>query len=399
VNGRGTVARPTEAAAAGPASGTEGAAGALAALRRHWPEYLAEAGGLGLFLLSACVLAALLEHPGSPVRQTVGSALLRRIPMGVAMGLTAVALIYAPWGQRSGAHLNPAVTLTFWRLGTVAPWDAAFYVAAHFTGALAGVGVAAGLLGAALADPAVAYAATVPGAAGAGVAFAAEAVLSFVLMTVVLAVSNRPALNRFTGLCAGALVAAYIVLEALGDEPEPRPDAGLGVPRPGVDGALGLRHGTPARHAGRRPAVPRDAGAVGGAVREAPPRQPPAVHLPVPLRGARPVIGRGRRGDGDDPGGLARSRTSPGPSGAGAVDAGRSPHRRSTARPLARAAWPAGCGGSCEGGRGRRPAPLGGRAAGACPVSPARAGRSGEDARALAGWSGVAAAAQPPAAA
>jgi aquaporin Z len=214
VNGRGTVARPTEAAAAGPASGTGRAAGALAALRRHWPEYLAGAGGLGLFLLSACVLAALLEHPGSPVRQTVGSALLRRIPMGVAMGLTAVALIYAPWGQRSGAHLNPAVTLTFWRLGTVAPWDAAFYVAAHFTGALAGVGVAAGLLGAALADPAMAYAATVPGAAGAGVAFAAEAVLSFVLMTVVLAVSNRPALNRFTGLCAGALVAAYIVLEA-----------------------------------------------------------------------------------------------------------------------------------------------------------------------------------------
>ena len=33
-------------------------------------------------------------------------------------------------------------------------------------------------------------------------------------MIVVLAVSNRPGLNRFTGLCAGALVAVYIVIEA-----------------------------------------------------------------------------------------------------------------------------------------------------------------------------------------
>jgi aquaporin Z len=31
------------------------------------------------------------------------------------MGLTAVGLIYSPWGQRSGGHLNPSVTLTFWR--------------------------------------------------------------------------------------------------------------------------------------------------------------------------------------------------------------------------------------------------------------------------------------------
>src|SRR5262249_12066632 len=38
--------------------------------------------------------------------------------------------------------------------------------------------------------------------------------ISFILMTVVLTVSNRPNLNRLTGLCAGALVATNIVLEA-----------------------------------------------------------------------------------------------------------------------------------------------------------------------------------------
>jgi len=188
--------------------------GALAAVGEHWPEYLIEATGLGLFMVSACLFATLLEHPSSPVRQGVMNAMIRRIPMGLAMGLTAVAIIYSPWGQRSGAHLNPSVTLTFWRLGKVRPWDGLFYVAAQLAGAIAGVRVAAVLLGTGLAHPAVNYAATIPGAAGAGVAFVAELLMTFVLMTVVLTVSNRPALNRFTGLFAGALVASYIVLEA-----------------------------------------------------------------------------------------------------------------------------------------------------------------------------------------
>jgi aquaporin Z len=183
-------------------------------VRGHWPEYLIEGAGLGLFMVSACLFATLLEHPGSPVRQTVMDAMLRRIPMGLAMGLTAVAIVYSPWGQRSGAHLNPALTLTFWRLGRVGGRDAVFYAAAQLGGAIVGVGVAAALLGAGLAHPAVGYAATVPGAAGPRVAFAAEFLMAFVLMTVVLVVSNRPALNRFTGLCAGALVTGYIVIEA-----------------------------------------------------------------------------------------------------------------------------------------------------------------------------------------
>jgi aquaporin Z len=192
----------------------ESGRGPRVAVLQHWPEYLIEAIGLGLFMLSACVFVSLLEHPNSPVRQLVTEPFLRRIPIGFAMGLTAVALIYSPWGQRSGAHFNPSVTLTFWRLGKVAPWDAVFYMAAQFTGAIAGVGVAAIILETWLAHPAVRHAATVPGPGGPGVAFVAELLISFLLMTVVLTVSNRPRLNRFTGLCAGSLVASYIVFEA-----------------------------------------------------------------------------------------------------------------------------------------------------------------------------------------
>jgi aquaporin Z len=95
--------------------------------RTHWPEYLMEAAGLGIFMVSACGFGTLLEYPASPVRQAIPDPLARRALMGLAMGLTAIALVYSPWGKRSGAHLNPAVTWTFWRLGKVAPRDALAY--------------------------------------------------------------------------------------------------------------------------------------------------------------------------------------------------------------------------------------------------------------------------------
>jgi aquaporin Z len=183
--------------------------------RGHWPEYLMEAAELGLFMISACIVVALVEHPASPARQALDDPLLRRFLVGVAMGLTAIAIIYSPLGKRSGAHFNPAVTLTFLRLGKIAPWDAFFYVLAQFAGAVAGVLLAGLLLGQmVLADPSVNYVATIPGKDGAAVAFAAEAVMSFALMLVVLGVSNRRSLNRYTALFAGALVAAFITLEA-----------------------------------------------------------------------------------------------------------------------------------------------------------------------------------------
>ncbi|MBI4573363.1 MAG: aquaporin [candidate division NC10 bacterium] len=184
------------------------------ALMRHWPEYLMEAAGLAAFMISACLFATILEHPGSAVRRAIADPFLRRMLMGLAMGMTAVTVIYSPWGKQSGAHLNPSVTLTFLRLGKVAPWDALFYVLAQFVGGIAGVVVATMVLGGRLGDPSVNYVATVPGPSGPGLAFLAELTISFGLVSVVLIVSNTAGLARFTGLFAGVLVATYIMLEA-----------------------------------------------------------------------------------------------------------------------------------------------------------------------------------------
>ena len=108
------------------------------ALQHHWPEYGMEAVGLGVFMLSACVCVALLQHPASPVTQVIQPPLLRRFLIGLAMGLTAISIIYSPWGKQSGAHLNPSVTLTFFRLGKVALWDTLWYVLAQFVGGILG---------------------------------------------------------------------------------------------------------------------------------------------------------------------------------------------------------------------------------------------------------------------
>jgi aquaporin Z len=185
----------------------------FAALKEHWPEYLMEAAGLGIFMISACVAEALLEYPVSPVRQTIPDPIVRTMLRGLARGLTAVGIIYSPWGKQWGAHFNPAITLTFCWLGKVRGWDACFYSAAQFLGGLAGVLLTAALLGQWLADPAVNYAVTVPGPAGEGIAFFAEFLMSFLLMLVALIASNTRRAARFTGLFAGALIAIYMVVE------------------------------------------------------------------------------------------------------------------------------------------------------------------------------------------
>jgi aquaporin Z len=173
-----------------------------------------EAAGLGFFMISACLFGALYENPASPVRQAISSTLLRRVLMGVSMGLTSIVIVYSPWGKQSGAHINPSVTLTFLRLGKIAKWDALFYVLAQFAGAVLGVMVVAFFFGMAISDPAVRYVVTVPGQSGIGAALVAEFVIAFGMMSLVLHASNHHRLSRLTGLFAGALVATYITLEA-----------------------------------------------------------------------------------------------------------------------------------------------------------------------------------------
>jgi aquaporin Z len=183
-------------------------------LKQHLPEYLMEAAELGIFMISAGMLTCLFESPNSPIHQAISNGDLRRFLIGVAMGVTAIALIYSPWGKQSGAHINPAVTLTFYRLGKVKHQDAFFYILFQCLGGLAGVYFVIFLLGSIFTQPPVNYIVTVPGSLGWFAALLGELVIAFIMMIVVLLTSNNPKLSRYAGLFAGGLVMLYVFLEA-----------------------------------------------------------------------------------------------------------------------------------------------------------------------------------------
>ena len=195
-------------------TGTTGSIGPGEALREHWPEYLIEGWALGMFMVSAGVFSTLLGYPGSPLLRYIPGDDLRRGLVGISMGLTAIGLIYSPWGRRSGAHMNPAVTLTFLRLGRIGGWDAVFYILAQFIGGTAGVLLTATVLRDWFTGEPVRFIVTLPGAPGPVVAFVAEFGISMLLMAVILTVSGQQRLAKFTGICAGLLVATYITVEA-----------------------------------------------------------------------------------------------------------------------------------------------------------------------------------------
>lgn len=74
----------------------------IRALRKNWSLYLIEGWALGMFMISAALFVILIEHPELPVRNAIENGFVRRLLIGLAMGVTAVLLIYSGWGKKSG---------------------------------------------------------------------------------------------------------------------------------------------------------------------------------------------------------------------------------------------------------------------------------------------------------
>jgi len=191
-----------------------GLASSMNGSRFHWPEYLMEAAEVALYLFLTCLFAGLLLSPTSPIRHVLVRPIGVRALMGLAVGVTVVAIVLSPWGQRSGGHFNPALTVAFYRLGKMDLPDALLYVVAQFSGAIVGVSVARFLLPDTIGRRAVRYAVTAPGVRGTALAFIAELTISFALMSTILVASNRERLARYTPYLVGVLYATFITLES-----------------------------------------------------------------------------------------------------------------------------------------------------------------------------------------
>jgi aquaporin Z len=175
--------------------------------------YLVEAWALGTFMILASSVVILLQHPYFRFNEIVPSPTTRRMVIGAAMGLTAIALIYSKWGRYSGAHMNPAVTLANYQLDRIKLTDAVWFIIAQFLGATLAMLVMKRCFHTLISHITVNYIITAPGKYGTLAAFVAELLLSFLMFTVILIISNSKWAS-ITGYVAGLLVFLFISVEA-----------------------------------------------------------------------------------------------------------------------------------------------------------------------------------------
>jgi aquaporin Z len=193
-------------------TGNSGIKQLKAAFRKNWKHYLQEALGLGIFMISACFFSAMLFSQKSLWHAAIPGDMTRNILMGVAMGATALFIFYSPWTSPSGSQINPAVTLSFLRIGKMCRYDAMFFCLFQIAGGVSAVYFMQMLMGSMLVDSPVNSAATVPGKYGVTIAAITELVIAFITMSMVLFTSNNNKLKKYTRIFAGCLVCTWVIV-------------------------------------------------------------------------------------------------------------------------------------------------------------------------------------------
>lgn len=193
-------------------TGTAGWKQLKASASNNWKHYLQEALGLGIFMISACLFGALLESPQSALHASMPQAFTRTVIMGLLMGSTALFIFYSPLTSASGSQINPAVTISFLRLGKMCHWDAFFYIVFQFLGGTLAVLLMQGIMGTMLTAAPVNSVVTVPGKWGPVPALLVEFMIAFFTMTIVLFSSDHPKLQRYTRIFSAVLVCSWVIL-------------------------------------------------------------------------------------------------------------------------------------------------------------------------------------------
>ncbi|MCG8475002.1 MAG: aquaporin [Cytophagales bacterium] len=180
-------------------------------LRQNYRFYLMEAFGLFLFMVSACLCWTFLASPQSALSSMLPALWQKLTVMGGCMGLTALFIFYSPWTSPSGAHINPAVTLAFYRINRICPINTVMYIIFQFAGGLLGVYLMEAVLGDMLRNAPVDFVVTVPGKYGISGAVLTEFLIAAVMMLMVLFTSNHPKLKCYTRYWAACLVCLYVI--------------------------------------------------------------------------------------------------------------------------------------------------------------------------------------------
>lgn len=157
------------------------------------------------------IAVAVLSVRASPVY--IQPLTPRLLAIGAVFGVLAAAVATSPLGKRSGAHLNPAVTLGFFLRGHVHRHDVLGYMIAQVLGALAAAAIFTAALGAWASD--VHGAVTRPAAhLSAAAAIGIEAGLTGCLLFVIFNLVSSARTARWTPAVVVGLLALLILAGA-----------------------------------------------------------------------------------------------------------------------------------------------------------------------------------------
>ncbi len=177
----------------------------------HVVDWACELVGTLLLVLGGTTAVVGGFAHGSPLADDVGSVHLRLLVVGIFFAGSGALVTVSPLGRRSGAHLNPAVTLAFFLKRHVSWHDLVGYVAGQLAGATAGAALAALAWGHHDTRPPVHYAITVPGAhVTLAEALVIEAVMTATLVLLIFGMVSSPRTARWTPLAVWILVALLV---------------------------------------------------------------------------------------------------------------------------------------------------------------------------------------------
>ncbi len=177
-----------------------------------WRLYGAELLGTALLVAVGLSIVIVAFGRGSPVPGWLPDAAGRRCLTGFLFGLTGAAIAVSPLGKESGAHINPVVSVAFWRMSRLRAGHTLGYVVSQCLGAALG---AVPLLLWRGMGRSVNFGATVPGAAfGPAEALAGEILTTFAMVFLLFLFLRHPRLKRFTPALFPPLYAVMVGLEA-----------------------------------------------------------------------------------------------------------------------------------------------------------------------------------------
>jgi aquaporin Z len=177
-----------------------------------WPVLRAELVGTAALVLGGLSLVILMFGKGSPIPGLLPSEGWRRLITGFLFGTTGASIALSPVGKRSGAHINPIVTLAFRLMGKLDLKTSLGYVVAQLAGAILG---SLPLLAWGAMGRSVAFGATFPGEGySVSAALLGEVITTFAMVTLLCVFLGFRRIRPFTPAIFPVLYAVMVYAES-----------------------------------------------------------------------------------------------------------------------------------------------------------------------------------------